>query len=187
MPIPIKAVSQIKVVKQVKELLLALGYDLTHPDLRATPKRVAKALIQEGAPDIKKLFQVFPSKHTSMVVVKNHETWTRCPHHMERVRLTVSIAYIPDGRLLGLSKLARIADYYSSGLMLQEEIADNIVEGLMEALKPKGIACFIRGFHMCMRARGIKSSNVEVLTSTVRGIFQEDPKAREEFLFHINN
>ena len=120
-----------------------------------------------------------------MIVLTNHRAFTRCPHHLERVILDVNIGYIPDGKLLGLSKLARIADYFSRGLMLQEEIADGIAIGLMDALKPKGVAVYLEGVHMCMQSRGVET-NGKVTTSKMLGIFLEDSykglAAREEFL-----
>jgi len=96
--------------------------------------------------------------------------------------LDISIGYVPNGRLLGLSKLARIADYMSTGFMLQEEIGDNIAEGLMNALQPKGVAVYIRGRHTCMRARGVKSTHSTTITSRMSGVFLDNVGAREEFL-----
>jgi GTP cyclohydrolase I len=134
---------------------------------------------------VKKLFATFPSEYESLIILKNHKTYTRCPHHLERVILEIDVGYIPDGRLIGLSKLARISDYFSKGLMLQEEIADGIANGLMNALKPKGVAVFIEGLHMCMQARGVET-NGSVVTSKFLGLFLEDSHkglaARTEFL-----
>lgn len=134
----------------------------------------------------KKLFSTFPSTHTSMVTLIGHKTFSRCPHHLERVEMEVSVAYIPEGRLLGISKLARIADYYSAGLMLQEEIAEGIAAGLMGALKPKGVAVHIVARHMCMISRGVKATHASIATSCMKGIFLGDGvmnlSAKEEFL-----
>lgn len=177
-----------KVESAVKKFLEALSYDLSDPDLKDTPRRVATLWLKETAVEADpKLFQTFPSDYASMVVLKNHRTFTRCPHHLEKVILDISIGYIPDGKLIGLSKLGRIADYFSKGLMLQEEIAELIVKGLQDALQPKGVAVYIKGQHMCMTSRGIKSYNSHVITTRLTGVFLEDLKAREEFMWTISN
>lgn len=176
-----------KVKAGVKLILLGLGRNLNNADLKGTPDRVARLLVSEVlVRPTKKLFQAFPSKFTSMVTLINHRAFTRCPHHFERVEMDVNIAYIPDGRLLGLSKLGRIADYYSSGLMLQEEIAEGIANGLMDVLRPKGVAVYIEAKHMCMASRGLKSTHAKVATSCIKGIFKEDASAKEEFFFQIS-
>lgn len=171
----------------IRQLLSTFGYDLQDPDLRDTPKRVARLLQEEFAKGAipKKLFRTFPSEHNQMITLIGHRTFTRCPHHLERVELVISIAYIPEGKLLGLSKLARIADYFSRGLMLQEEITEGIAEGLEKALRPKGVAVTVLGQHMCMRARGIESESSKVLTTSLKGLFFEDIKAREEFFHNL--
>ena len=189
MPIPKhKRVRKAAVKKSIRDLLEALGFNLRNADLRKTPERVANVLIAETFPELRaNLFTTFPSKSSSMVTLVNHTTYTRCPHHLERVKLSVSISYLPKGRLLGLSKLARIADYYASGLMLQEEVTEGIAEGLTGALKPKGVAVHIRGLHLCMRARGVKSRDSECVTTFLTGGFDEDPRTRKEFFDTINN
>ena len=172
----------------IKTLLQMLGYDLRNNDIKDTPSRVAKLLIEETEPPkgetLKKLLQTFPSEFESMVCLRNHKSFTRCPHHLERVILNIHIGYIPSGRLIGLSKLARIADYFSQGLMLQEEVAEGIARGLSDALKPKGIAVFIEGEHLCMQARGIKTTGT-ITASKMLGVFLEASNAglaaREEF------
>lgn len=173
-----------KVQKAVENLLASLELDLNHPDLQDTPSRVAKmfcAEVEDQQTDIAKLFRPFPSDHDSMVTLIDHRTFTRCPHHLMPAELDISVAYIPNGRLLGLSKLARIADYYSKGFMLQEEIASGIAEGLEAALNPLGVAVYIEGRHTCMRARGVESTHSKVSCSVVRGFFKEDDKTRAEF------
>lgn len=172
-----------KVQRAVKNLLNMLHLDTNHPDLHGTPTRVAKMLIAEVEPpeDITSLLRAFPSDHDAMVTLIDHRTFTRCPHHLMPAELDISVAYIPNGQLLGLSKLARIADYFSRGFMLQEEIASGIADGLQNALKPLGVAVYIEGKHTCMRARGVKSTHSNTVTSVVRGFFKEDAKARDEF------
>jgi GTP cyclohydrolase I len=186
LPKRVKEIKQKAAEAAIKLLLEALGYDLKNPDIRDTPKRVARMFINELNPntDMKKLFSTFPSTYGSLVALLNHKAFTRCPHHLEKVEMDISIAYIPENRLIGLSKPFRIADYISKGLMLQEEVAECIAEGLMIALKPKGVAVFVKGNHMCMRSRGVESTHSTVITTRLLGIFLEDIKAREEF-YHI--
>lgn len=174
----------------VKALLQSLRLDLSDPDLKDTPKRMANLFIKElERPDnLSKILQVFPARgYASAVTCCNHRAYTRCPHHLERVIMDVSVSYIPNGQLLGLSKLPRIINYFSSGLMLQEEVAEMIVEGLNNALQPKGVACHIEAQHMCMQARGVKAHNATVKTTRLTGIFKDDPAAREEFFWTIKN
>ena len=179
-----KAKQMAAIKAATRALLQALGRDLSHVELKETPKRVAKLLYKEVCEktDLNRLIQTSPYPYKSAVTVTHHKTFTRCPHHLERVELDVSIAYIPNGQLLGVSKLPRIADYCSSGLMLQEELTDAIAEVIEAAAKPLGVAVQVRGKHMCMRARGVKSLNAEMITTCLKGIYLKDPSAKEEFL-----
>lgn len=185
---PEKKKQMAEIQKAVKSLLDALGRDTHHVELKDTPRRVAKMLYTEicEKPDLKRLIQTSPYEYKSAVTVVNHRSYTRCPHHLERVELDVSIAYLPKGRLLGVSKLPRIADYCASGLMLQEELTDAIAEIIEEAAKPLGVAVYVRGRHMCMRARGVKSYNSEMITMALKGVYLTDPSAKEEFLEAIS-
>lgn len=179
---------QLAIKSAVTQLLKALGRDLNDPELRRTPDRVTKLLYEEicEKTDLKKLIQLSPYKFKSAVTVINHRTYSRCPHHLEKVELDVSIAYIPHGYILGVSKLPRIADYFAKGLMLQEEITDGIAECIENAFpeknKPLGVAVHIRGRHMCMRSRGVKSPASEMVTNCFKGAYLNEQAAREEFL-----
>lgn len=190
-------VSRIKRIRKqalehaVKLQLEALGYNLKDQDIKDTPKRVARTLIAELKDDplkMKKLLSSFSHKEDVMVVLRNHTTYSRCPHHLERVILKIHIGYISEKRYIGVSKLARIADYFSRGLMLQEEIVTGIAEGLMGALEPKGVAVVAEAQHLCMIARGVESDGT-VVTSKMTGLFLDDSHAgiaaREEFLNFI--
>ena len=173
--------------KHIGECLKLLGYDLKHPDMIRTPYRAARIWMEElhvDKPPSKKLFSVFPAKYDQMVVMVGHKTWTRCPHHLERVRLTVSIGYLPNGRVIGLSKLARIADWYALGMQLQEGYVENLAEGLMCALEPKGVGIHVEGQHLCMKARGVESEG-DVVTTALRGMFFERPETQREFLQYV--
>jgi GTP cyclohydrolase IA len=179
-----------KIIKAVQEILQALGYNINDQNLRKTPARVAKIFLEELDTEInrsekilKKLYSITKTDFTSMIVLRNHKTQTRCPHHLERVQMRVSIGYIPNGKLMGLSKLARIADYYCKGLMLQEEVAESIAKGLIDALGAKGVGVYVQAEHGCMKCRGVKTSG-DVITTELRGIFQE-PSVKQEFLDYI--
>jgi GTP cyclohydrolase I len=179
-----------KIKKAILEILQALGYNINNQHLRKTPDRVSNIFLDEldletisSHKTLKKLLSTTATKFTSMVVLRHHKTQTRCPHHLERVQLDVSIGYIPNGRLIGLSKLARIADYFSKGLMLQEEVAESIATGLIGALQAQGVGVCIIAEHGCMRCRGVKTSG-DVLISEMRGVFEE-PSVKEEFLSYV--
>lgn len=176
----------------MKEVLKILGYNINNEHLRKTPMRIAKIFVDEldtnksrNKTTLKKLYSTTRTDYNSMVVFRNHKTQTRCPHHLERVELNISIGYIPNGKLIGLSKLGRIADYFSQGLMLQEEIAEAIANGLHEALKPKGVGVAIKAEHGCIKCRGLESKDSDVVTSVMRGVFLDDLSTRTEFLQYL--
>lgn len=179
-----EALQRLKIKKAVENLLIALGRDISHPELKETPKRVMRLLYEEVVEkgNLKKLLQVSPYPYKSMVTIGPHRTYSRCPHHLERVELDVWISYIPDGRLLGASKLPRIADYFSKGLNLQEEITDGIAEAIEAAVNPLGVGVYIIGRHMCMRGRGVKSHASEMTTTCFKGLYLKEGSTKEEFL-----
>lgn len=173
--------------RHIGECLKLLGYDLRDPNIKDTPMRMARIWLDElhtDKPATKKLFSVFPEEHDQMITFIGHKTWTRCPHHFERVKLEVSIGYLPRGKVIGLSKLARIADYYALGLVLQERYVEEIASGLLEALEPLGVAVYVKGEHLCMQARGVET-NGHVITTAFRGAFMEKPETRDEFLKYV--
>ncbi|MGW8177346.1 MAG: GTP cyclohydrolase I [bacterium] len=175
------------VAKHISECLKMLGYDLRDPNLRNTPARVASIWMEELytlKPPTRKLFSVFKEDYNQMVVMVGHKTWARCPHHLERVLLEVSVGYIPKGRVLGLSKLARVADYFAHGLVLQERYVENLAEGLMSALEPQGVGVHVTGRHFCMQARGVETT-ANVVATALRGLFVERPETQREFLQYV--
>ncbi len=176
-----------RLIKHLGECIKLLGYDLKDGNFRDTPKRIARMWMDElhiDQPATARLFSVFEEDHDQMITLIGHKTWTRCPHHFEKVLLEVSIGYVPNGRVLGLSKLARIADYYAKGLVLQERYVENVVNGLMDALNPLGVGIHVKGNHLCMQARGVKTSGY-VITTALRGIFNEKPDTKQEFLNYV--
>lgn len=176
-----------KVKHHIAECLTLMGYDIRDPNFKDTPLRVAKIWLDElgnHQPATKKLFAVFEEEFDQMVTLIGHKTWTHCPHHFERVLMEVSIGYVPNGRVLGLSKLARIADYFAKGLVLQERYVENVVNGLMEALQPLGVGIHVKGNHMCMQARGVETCG-HIVTTALRGIFLERAETQREFIQYV--
>jgi len=169
--------------KWIKELLKTLGFDLENPHFTETPDRVAEMLISEidvpGPPKLK----TFPSENDQMVVLCNHEVWGRCPHHLERIHYRVWVGYIPNGQVVGVSKLARAATYFFSRWKIQEDNTEELANYIYkhEQLRPLGVGVCAIGKHMCMSARGAKSTGV-VVTTALRGVFLANPSTKEEFL-----
>lgn len=186
MPRNKKKADMIKSVEfHIAGALTALGFDTKgDPDFKNTPKRVAKLWYEEfrnEKPATKRMLGAFPGGYKQMVTLRDHLTWSRCPHHLERVRVVVNISYIPDKLCLGLSKLGRIANYYFSQLILQEDATDKIAEAIIDIVKPKGVAVFVKGEHLCMQSRGVMTTG-HVITTALRGVYMEEDKAREEFM-----
>ena len=117
-----------------------------------------------------------------MIIVKDHIAWSFCPHHLLPVKYTFKIGYIPNKRVLGLSKPARIADWICTQLPLQEEIAYKVCEEIEQAIEPKGVACVVQGEHLCMRMRGVESDHSNAVSSFVSGVFLISEATRMEFM-----
>lgn len=166
--------------RAVADLLESLGLDTSDPNLVDTPERVAKMLRSEVQTPRPKL-PVFPAEYDQMVILKDHEVWSRCPHHLERVHYIVHVGYIPRTMVVGLSKLARIVDYIASGWKLQEDITKEIADFIDEELDPLGCGCIVTGTHFCMRARGVES-NATVKMQEFRGYFLSIPHVKQEFM-----
>lgn len=156
--------------------------------LQETPDRVAKALshwFSGYAVDIAGLLKVFEDgaeNYDQMVIVKDIPIYSKCEHHMADIFGTATIAYIPDGRIVGLSKLSRLADAFARRLQVQERLTANIADAIEEHLKPKGVGVIIRARHMCMESRGICQQGHHTITSALRGVLRDDPLARQEFI-----
>jgi GTP cyclohydrolase I len=173
--------------QHVARLLSELGEDPTREGLERTPQRVWKSLsfLTDGYD--KEVMDVvgealFEEPYDEMVMVRDIEFYSLCEHHMLPFYGRAHVAYIPDGRIVGLSKLPRIIDVFSHRLQVQERLTCQIAQALEEVLQPKGVAVVMEGAHLCMMMRGVQKQNSRTLTSAMRGIFQTDPRTRGEFL-----
>lgn len=156
--------------------------------IQETPNRVAKAWAHWTGGydvDIKALLKTFEDgaeNYDEMVLVKGIPIYSKCEHHLADIFGTATIAYIPEKRVVGLSKLSRLADAFARRLQVQERLTVQIADALMEHLQPTGAAVLIRARHMCMESRGICQQGHHTVTSALRGVFKTDPSARAEFL-----
>jgi GTP cyclohydrolase IA len=181
-----------KVEKLIHELLIELGEDPKREGLVKTPKRVARAwdyITQGYQKDIKEVINgaVFHENAKGMVIVKDIEFYSMCEHHLLPFFGVAHIGYIPDKKLLGLSKLPRIVDVFARRLQLQERLTQQIADTLYEILEPKGLGVVLEARHMCMQMRGVEKSQSLTTTSAVLGEFHDDAETRAEFLKMISN
>ena len=170
-----------------KKLLQEIGEDPDREGLLNTPLRVAKAwdfLSRGYNQDINEIINnaVFEEKYDQMVAVKGIEFYSMCEHHLLPFFGVAHIAYIPDGKIIGLSKIPRILDMFARRLQVQERMTQEVANMLQSTLNPKGVAVIIEAQHMCMQMRGVEKKQSYMSTSSMLGIFREDNKTRKEFL-----
>lgn len=172
----------------IKRLLQFVGEDPERGGLLETPRRVAKAWSHwcsgygKNAADILKVFEDGAEKYDEMVIVKDIPIYSKCEHHLADIFGTATIAYIPNGKIVGLSKLSRLADMFARRLQVQERLTNQIADALEEHLQPKGVGVIIRARHMCMESRGICQQGHHTITSALRGVLKDKPEARAEFM-----
>lgn len=176
-----------RVEEAIHNLLIALGEDPTREGLEETPDRVARMYEEifagyEQNPDVI-LSKTFKEDHQEIVLVKDIPFYSHCEHHMVTFFGKAHIAYIPNGQVVGISKLARLVDCYAKRLQIQERMTSQIIDKLEERLKPFGSAVIIEAEHMCMTMRGVRKPGTKTTTSALRGIFKLDEKARNELMF----
>jgi len=182
----IKAVDLARIEKAVREILAAVGEDINREGLKHTPQRVAKMyaeLLAGMANDPKEHVKtVFRENYDEVVLLRDIPFYSICEHHLMPFIGRAHVAYMPDGKVLGVSKLARIVDCFARRLQVQERLTAQIADFLMDNLKPKGTAVVIEASHSCMTIRGVKKPDAVMVTSALRGIFIRDPKSRSEVL-----
>ena len=176
----------------VKGILSAIGEDPQREGLARTPHRVAKAyqfLTKGYRQDVQEILNgaIFSEKYSEMVVVKDIDFYSMCEHHMLPFFGKAHVAYIPNGKIVGLSKIPRIVEIFSRRLQVQERLTQQIAQTLYDALAPDGVGVVIEARHMCMMMRGVEKQNSAATTSSMLGIFRDDVKTRGEFLHLIES
>lgn len=179
--------SEIALRDLVAEVLRRIGEDVGRPGLVKTPERVEKSLqwLTRGyGLSVDRVIgdAIFDEDHRNMVLVRDIEMYSLCEHHILPFFGKVHIAYIPDGRIIGLSKLPRIVEVFARRLQVQERLTEQIAEAVWDVLKPQGVGVVIEAYHLCMMMRGVEKQNSKTLTSAMRGVFLDDHRTRDEFL-----
>jgi GTP cyclohydrolase I len=180
-------ITEFSIAELVRELIVKLGEDPERPGLMKTPQRVEEALRfltqgYEQSPGGVIGDALFEEHHHNMVIVKDIEMYSLCEHHMLPFFGKVHVAYIPNGRIVGLSKTARLVDLFSRRLQVQERLTEEIAQSLWEVAEPQGVGVVIEAYHLCMMMRGVQKQNSYTITSAMRGSFLRDARTRDEFL-----
>ncbi|MCQ2297138.1 MAG: GTP cyclohydrolase I FolE [Bacteroidales bacterium] len=178
-----------ELAKHYKEILTLLGEDVDREGLIKSPERIAKAMLfftqgYDQSPEDILRSAMFTEDYKQMVVVKDIEIYSLCEHHMCPFVGKAHVAYIPNGKIVGLSKIPRIVDAYARRLQVQERLTTQIKDCIQNTLNPLGVAVVIEAQHLCMSMRGVQKQNSVTTTSDFVGAFKKDPKTREEFM-HI--
>jgi GTP cyclohydrolase I len=170
----------------IRRQLELLGEDVERQGLERTPVRVASALkwLTRGYRESVESIAggaIFEEPHDSMVLVRDIELYSLCEHHMLPFYGRAHVAYLPKGRIIGLSKIPRLVDVFARRLQVQERLTDQVADALMDVLEPHGVGVVIEAFHLCMMMRGVEKQNSKTVTSALRGSFLDGP-TRDEFL-----
>jgi len=171
----------------VAEMIRRIGDDPSREGLRKTPERVSKAW-EDLARGYRSCAEdvigdaLFEEHHHNMVLVKDIDLYSMCEHHLLPFFGKAHIAYIPNGRIIGLSKTARLVDVFSRRLQVQERLTEQIAQALWDIVQPQGVGVVIEAAHLCMMMRGVEKQNSKTITSAMRGLFLKDPRTRDEFL-----
>jgi GTP cyclohydrolase I len=183
----LRAGCTVELEHMVKRELAMLGEDVDRAGLLKTPSRVAESMLwltRGYEMNVAEIVgdAVFDEAHQSMVMVRDIELYSLCEHHMLPFFGKAHIAYIPDGRIVGLSKLPRIVEMFARRLQVQERLTEQIAIAIQDVLKPLGVGVVIEAYHLCMMMRGVEKQNSKTITSALRGSFRDDAKTRDEFL-----
>ena len=171
----------------VRRQLALIGEDPERDGLLSTPKRVSNAmawLTRGYGLDARAVIgdALFEETHESMVIVRDIELYSMCEHHMLPFFGKAHVAYIPNGRIVGLSKLPRVVEVFARRLQVQERLTEQVASALMEVLEPQGVGVVIEAAHLCMMMRGVEKQNSKTVTSAMKGVFRDDLRTRDEFL-----
>jgi GTP cyclohydrolase I len=171
----------------VREMLEQLGEDPTREGLQATPARVEASLkwLTRGAQmSVEDVIgqALFEEKHESMICVRDIEIYSLCEHHLLPFFGKAHVAYLPNGKIVGLSKIPRVVEVFARRLQVQERLTDQIADALCRVLDPLGVGVVIEAYHLCMMMRGVEKQNSKTVTSALRGTFRSDARTRDEFL-----
>jgi GTP cyclohydrolase IA len=181
------ATPDLAIAPHVRAILAAIGEDPDREGLLKTPERVDKSyrfLTRGYAQTIEEVIgdALFEEPHESMILVRDIEFYSLCEHHMLPFFGRAHVAYIPHGRIMGLSKAARIVDMFARRLQVQERLTDQIADAVMDALHPHGVGVVLEASHLCMMMRGVEKQSSRTVSSALRGIFRDDPRTRTEFM-----
>lgn len=176
-----------KIESLIQELIVRLGEDPKRPGLLKTPKRVETSfefLTQGYRQNIKEVLNgaIFEENYDEMVLVKDIEFFSLCEHHLLPFHGKAHVAYLPNKKIIGLSKIPRVVDVFARRFQIQERLTSQIANCLMENLNPKGVAVVIEAYHLCMAMRGVEKKDSFCTTSAMLGSFRKDPRSRAEFL-----
>ena len=172
---------------EIRRMLVALGEDPDRPGLHKTPARVEAAmrwLTRGYRHSVREVVGrgIFEEPHENMILVRDIELYSMCEHHMLPFFGRAHVAYLPNGRIVGLSKIPRIVEVFARRLQVQERLTDEIADALMDVLQPHGVGVLIEASHLCMMMRGVEKQNSRTITSALRGSFRDDASTRAEFL-----
>jgi GTP cyclohydrolase I len=186
-----KKIDEARIEKAVREILSAVGEDLDRDGLKDTPARVARMYgeLLAGMRDDPNthISRVFNENYDEIVLLRDIPFYSMCEHHLMPFIGSAHVAYLPSGKILGVSKLARIVDCFARRLQTQERLTSQIADCLMTNLKPQGVAVVLEAAHSCMTIRGIKKPGSVMVTSAVRGLFRKDPRSRNEIMSLIHH
>ena len=171
----------------VAEMISRLGDDPQREGMLKTPTRVAKSMsfLTKGYSQTTEDIigdALFENCHRNMVLVKDIEVYSLCEHHMLPFFGKAHVAYIPDGRILGISKLPRLVEMYARRFQVQERLTEQVAQAVWDTANPQGVGVVVEAYHLCMMMRGVQKQNSKTITSAMRGSFLDDPRTRDEFL-----
>lgn len=180
--------ANLKFQSDIANILRHVGEDPHREGLQDTPSRVAKAWkfwcsgYEKNPAQILKVFSDGAERHNQMITVKDFPFYSHCEHHMAPIFGTMTISYIPNGKIVGLSKLPRLAEIYARRLQVQERLTDQIADAFFEIVQPLGVGVQVKARHLCMESRGICQQGHHTITTALRGIMLSDPSVKDEFL-----